>query len=653
LSPDEATAEKGEILKNLNRILAAVLCVSAGAFAASDSETNRPFISMRPLRNYVEGMTTMHHAKSERDDATGCSIQVTPFYQKMRGESETEIGKGFGVNHLGEFKIGNKTEVAASPKTAQIDARWFVHSRAIANQPAAANGGGALTVGDTSTSSSITINPERKAYGANACYRHNMNNIAKGLFFSVSSGITQAKHKLVAEFGTETEEHAIHKTAGKLSAYFAGTATEQAGAQISTVAAAVNDVGNGVAVIAAIAGAAMATNGNISPAIAAGDAIQINAHADSNQDVVAQRIGVAGNIVGLTAAGAIVTVNAIGTNGITAAGINGTGDGLGGDINAALRAGTTVSWGTVTGYSGNNVLVDTSNYQKQLKFGVIDDDKLYDRDTATGINDVEMRLGWEFIDRENAHMCMDAVLLIPTGKKPTAELLFEPLAGSRHVQVGTGLHANGLLHSSDNGCLKASLDANYRYGFEREIKRQIGIKNATTGASLPWGHYRLAAKKDLDLNKGLEPAANILPKDVKVTPGHMFDGSIMLSACAKNFVLDVGYNLFACQKQGVKLSNAWTDDTYYIVDPKYDTGKSFVDNNGSAGEAMAINNSNLDMDVESQVIHRAFAGIGVAMNDMEYPVTIGVGGSIEKVQGDRKQITPQNYEVWGKVGISF
>ena len=40
-------------------------------------------------------------------------------------------------------------------------------------------------------------------------------------------------------------------------------------------------------------------------------------------------------------------------------------------------------------------------------------------------------------------------------------------------------------------------------------------------------------------------------------------------------------------------------------------------------------------------------GVGVVR------VTVGIGGSIDYVQGSKKQITPTNYEIWGKLGVSF
>jgi hypothetical protein len=59
------------------------------------------------------------------------------------------------------------------------------------------------------------------------------------------------------------------------------------------------------------------------------------------------------------------------------------------------------------------------------------------------------------------------------------------------------------------------------------------------------------------------------------------------------------------------------------------------------------------VNIDSSVTHRGVVALGYVGSDMDYPVTVGIGGSIDYVQGSKKQITPTSYEIWGKLGISF
>ncbi|MCK4499758.1 hypothetical protein KAU11_04630, partial [Candidatus Babeliales bacterium] len=114
---------------------------------------------------------------------------------------------------------------------------------------------------------------------------------------------------------------------------------------------------------------------------------------------------------------------------------------------------------------------------------------------------------------------------------------------------------------------------------------------------------------------------------------------------------DAGYNVYACQSQKPTIVD-WTDDTYYLVGKDYDTAVTWAVN-GSAKQGTAVNKTIIDKDIDAQIIHKIFAAAGVVTTDWDYPVTAGIGGSIEFVQGARKQVTPANYEIFGKVGISF
>ncbi|MFC1854266.1 hypothetical protein ACFLY6_00145 [Candidatus Dependentiae bacterium] len=290
---------------------------------------------------------------------------------------------------------------------------------------------------------------------------------------------------------------------------------------------------------------------------------------------------------------------------------------------------------------GSTETTDAADLTKLLTHGKMDGET---RDES-GFNDVEAMIGWNFVEKDNAKMALSVGIVIPTGNEPTAEYRFEPLYGTRHFQFGVGLTGCGTLWEKDENKFKAVFDAHYRYAFEREVKRLVGIKDTD------YGFYYLLQQTGAAAATKLIPAANLLAMDLKVTPGSSFDGTAMLTFCSKWFVVDAGYNFYGCQSQKPTIKD-WTDDTYYKVDKAYDTSATWA-TNASALQGTAINKTNLDKDIDSQMIHKVFAAAGVVTTEWDYPVTFGIGGSIEFVQGAKKQITPANYEVFGKVGISF
>jgi hypothetical protein len=207
--------------------------------------------------------------------------------------------------------------------------------------------------------------------------------------------------------------------------------------------------------------------------------------------------------------------------------------------------------------NGSLAGADANNLQAKLERGKIDDSETRE---DSGFNDVEMRVGWRFVDTETTRMSLAIAGLIPTGNEPTCEYLFEPLYGSRHFQFGVGLDGCAQLWEEDGNSISFQFDAQYRYGFENTVKRLLGL--SSTVADYGWGHYHLVQKVGAAVDTPLIPAANVLAQDLKVTPGSMFDGSALVSFCAGNFVLDLGYNIYATAKQKPKAAE-WADGTYF------------------------------------------------------------------------------------------
>jgi hypothetical protein len=192
--------------------------------------------------------------------------------------------------------------------------------------------------------------------------------------------------------------------------------------------------------------------------------------------------------------------------------------------------------------SGKNLDKTTAivkyNQQAALTHGKIDTET-HDK---TRISDVEICLGWDFVQRDNARIGLSLGGVIPTGEESDAVFAFEPQAGSRHFQFGTGLHGSADLYTCPKGNgLTVVFDATYRYGFERTVKRLAASKSSA------WGHYYLLAKTGAAVDTALIPAANVLAMDMEVKPGSMFDGTMMACLHSSDYSLDLGYNIYETQ----------------------------------------------------------------------------------------------------------
>jgi len=297
-----------------------------------------------------------------------------------------------------------------------------------------------------------------------------------------------------------------------------------------------------------------------------------------------------------------------------------------------------------------------------------------------GIADVNVRLGYCFLEDEDYKVsaCFDVVL--PTGNEPKAVWLFEPIVGNGgHFGLGGGLRADFNLWRSDDkkGCVDFILCGNVQYLFESTNKRVWGVYNHRLSRLAEAAPYRLAVEKGA---KKFAPAASFLAQDSKVTPGITFDGITGINYTNNGFCFDLYYNLFAREADSVKLSNAWTENYYGFADVVADrastaavVGKDGDTYNGpiqkegnkttgtaSNGTALGTSGYNKDLTyyisslttaTPSALTHKVAIGGGYTFNIKACPVRIGLGGEYELSGGDNDTI--DSWGLWTKIGICF
>jgi hypothetical protein len=307
-----------------------------------------------------------------------------------------------------------------------------------------------------------------------------------------------------------------------------------------------------------------------------------------------------------------------------------------------------------------NAVIGAANAQALLQKG-----KINGKQSATGIADLDIVLGYKFLNKETYHFGINLGLSIPTGKEATGEFLFEPLYGSKHFGLGGGLHAGARVWGDEDHNFKLAFAANYRYLFQASEKRYTGIKNRNFAQYYLLSQFGVAANA-----QALIPAANLLTQNVDVTPGSQLDGILGLAYNKGGFNLDLGYNVYFKESESVKLKNDWSEGKYYIAARNQLTsvggnalgsannGYRFDNNNAGAGAGVAgatnmLSKSLLDVSAastDSQFTHSVYGGLGYAFKEWEYPLMLGLGGKYEFAS---KNSALEGWQAWAKAGLSF
>jgi len=193
----------------------------------------------------------------------------------------------------------------------------------------------------------------------------------------------------------------------------------------------------------------------------------------------------------------------------------------------------------------------------------------------TGLSDIQMALGWNFFCNEDYHCGLSIRGSAPTGNRPEACYLFEPIIGNgKHWELGCGLTAHWNLWYG-NSCnqeyesLGLYLDANITHMFKTKQCRTFDL------CGMPLSRYMLAAKFGEPVNnlqagpdggplavpskqfQGVyAPLANITTFAVDVSVGVQADIALLLQYCNDNFSYGIGYNFWAKSCEKIELNCA-------------------------------------------------------------------------------------------------
>jgi len=290
----------------------------------------------------------------------------------------------------------------------------------------------------------------------------------------------------------------------------------------------------------------------------------------------------------------------------------------------------------------------------------------------TRLADIEVKLGHEWLPCDDCHFGGYAGMLIPTGNKPEAGYVFEPIVGhGGHFGVMWGSDGGYKLweHDEKECAVSVAYNIHSQYLFEKKQCRSFDLKDK------PWSRYIKMYKNQEDAIAGtLTPGINLMTREVKVSPrfSHNLGAAVLLDK--GGFQGELGTNVFCRQAECVKLACAWptgedapalpdTDGTglnpYRGIDI---TGTGRFDAFDVLGEgSMADEYQNYtitecDLDLQSAahpaiLSYTIHGALGYRWDECEYPVHINAGASYEFA--DDVNTVLNRWTVWGKLGFAF
>lgn len=178
--------------------------------------------------------------------------------------------------------------------------------------------------------------------------------------------------------------------------------------------------------------------------------------------------------------------------------------------------------------------------------------------TKTRPAEITAALGWNFINREHGTLGLSIRAAAPTGNRPEACYLFEPIVGNgHHWELGGGINSRWCMWQAQDECddLSFYFDANVTHLFNTRQCRTFDLK------CKPLSRYMLAMKFTDDVENLLAgdtftapqyqftgeymPVANLTTMPVNVSAAVQADLVFKFAYTHTNFQFDAGYNFWA------------------------------------------------------------------------------------------------------------
>jgi len=299
--------------------------------------------------------------------------------------------------------------------------------------------------------------------------------------------------------------------------------------------------------------------------------------------------------------------------------------------------------------------------------------------TKTGLADIELKFGRQLMWYEEFNAAIYVGVLIPTGNKPNAHYVFEPIIGhGKHAGIMWGAEGGAQLWANCDNTWQLMLecDANAQYLFKNKQTRSFDLKLK------PWSRYLAvyanqaqAAEADALVTTAPEqsfflatPGINIFTQQVDVKPGFSCNATsalIVTSDCG--FQGEAGYNFFARQAECVMLTCSWQQGPAIkalggqgATNPYRNITPNTASNSGLNDVLLTAYNTSLiqasDLDLQSAahpciISHTLYGSAGYKWNVFCLPIDFNIGGSYEFA--GKTFAVMKRWTLWGKFGLAF
>lgn len=311
---------------------------------------------------------------------------------------------------------------------------------------------------------------------------------------------------------------------------------------------------------------------------------------------------------------------------------------------------------------------------------------------TTRLADIELLVGYEFINEATHHTNGYLGIVIPTGNKAKGVYLAEPMVGNGgHFGIMYGGTLEIQMSHDEDFIVTTRIDGNFRYLFQNTQVRALDLKDK------PWSRYMMVwpdyatfatASTTTAQRYSFTPGINVFTQSVKVTPGSQLriNSAIMLESA--HFKGELGCGILSRQAEKVILANAWAAGTVAlaacnptgvnnnsfatvnpgrtifnnaVLDQVAPAAASFTSGTTPGNEtitqaeyiANCVEQTDLNLDSAASpasLSYIPYLALGYAWGEDRTPGFVHVGGSYEF----SLQNTYNNqWQVWAKLGLSF
>lgn len=227
--------------------------------------------------------------------------------------------------------------------------------------------------------------------------------------------------------------------------------------------------------------------------------------------------------------------------------------------------------------------------------------------TETGVDDVMIKIGWNYYFCDFDHAGLYLVGVAPTGHGTRAREVFEPLVGSNHGRIGFGLNSDWTAYECENHRLNWMVDLRYLYGLKNCERRSFDLC-----ANGDWSRYLLVVEPTATANT--LSGINFFTQSVDVTPRSQVDFWTALNWQWCNWNFEFDYNLFYRQREEICFRNfrrnCNNSSETAAVDPR-SLGVGIFDINGlCSGSPVSASTMNI-----SQTLSAAATNGNIAASD--------------------------------------